>query len=167
MQGFDGDNCDIYFFFTGRNEVLAKVIFSQASVCPQGGRDLVPGGLQFFRGEVSNFSGEGGSSNFSGGLQLFWGVLQFFGGEGSPIFRGRGVPPIFQGVPNFSGGFLQFFGGSPIFRGRVSNFRGGPPIFWGVLQFFGWGGWSPTPEYGQRSAGTHPTAMHSCNLMKL
>ena len=29
------------------------------------------------------------------------------------------------------------------------------------LQFFG-GGVSKTPEYGQRSAGTHPTGMHSC-----
>ena len=52
-----------------RNEVLAKVIFLQAFVCPQGGSG--PGGvcvcgLQFFGGGVV--------SNFSGGLQ-------FFGGE--------------------------------------------------------------------------------------
>ena len=49
--------------------------------------------------------------------------------------------PIFRGVSKFSGGFLQIFGGE------------------GVLQFFGGGA---PPEYGQRSAGTHPTGMHSC-----
>ena len=50
-------------------------------------------------------------------------------------------------------------------KGGVSNFSGGgcglvpgggvSPIF-GGLQFFGGGG------NGQRSAGTHPTGMHSC-----
>ena len=34
----------------------------------------------------------------------------------------------------------------------VSNFAGGSPIFQGGLQ----------PEYGQCSAGMHPTGMHSC-----
>ena len=55
---------------TGRNEVLAKVIFSQACVCPQGG---------------GVWSGPGGGvSNFSGG---------------SPIFRGgRGCVSFFQCV---------------------------------------------------------------------
>ena len=62
---------------------------------------------------------------------------------------------IFGGVsaPNFSGGLLQIFGG----RGESApNFQGGCllQIFRGVfLQF---------SEYGQRSAGTHPTGMHSC-----
>ena len=64
------------FIFTGRNEVLAKVIFLQACVCPQWGGgypsmpcrsvrggSLVPGGLQFF----------------GGGSPIFWGGLQFFG----------------------------------------------------------------------------------------
>ena len=74
--------------FTGRNEVLAKVIFSQACVCPQGG--------------CSRFC-----SNFSGGALDF--ALIFWGG-GSSKFLGEGSPP----------------------------------------------------EYGQRSAGTHPTGMHSC-----
>ena len=64
--------------FTGRNEVLAKVIFSQACV-------------------KNSVHREGGG--------------------------------LVGGVSNFSGGF--------------SNFSGG-----GV--------------YGQRSAGTHPTGMHSC-----
>ena len=71
--------------FTGRNEVLAKVIFSQASVIHS-----VHGG----------------------------GCLQIWGGVSGP------------------GGCLQIFGG----------------------------GGSSTAEYGQRSAGTHPTGMHSCIL---
>ena len=81
----------------------AKVIFLQACVCPQGGwgvwwvsqqhamqvsprGGLVPGGLQFFGGRGSNFSGgwspifSGGVSNFSGGKggpQFFWGGILF------------------------------------------------------------------------------------------
>ena len=49
-------------------------------------------------------------------------------------------------APNFGGGVP-----APNFRGGVPapNFRGGV----GGLQF---------SEYGQRSAGTHPTGMHSC-----
>ena len=45
-------------------------------------------------------------------------------------------------------GGLQFFGG-------VSNFSGG------VSNFSRWGR-TRRPEYGQSSAGTHPTGMHSC-----
>ena len=121
-------------FVTGRKDVLAKVIFSRASVIHSvhdgGGGGLVPGGLQIFRegwsGPGGWWSGPRGVSKFSGG----GGFLQFFGGTVPPIFRG--VPPIFWG-------FLQFFGG-------VSKFSGGG---------------SP-PEYGQRSTGTHRTGMHSC-----
>ena len=94
---------------TGRNEVLAKVIFSQACVCPQGGC-----------------------------------LLQIFGGVPAPNFRG-GVPaPKFWGgclLQNFGGACSKFLGGA----GACSKFSGG-------LQF---------SEYGQRSAGTHPTGMHS------
>ena len=90
---------------TGRNEVLAKVIFSQACV-----KNSVHGG---------------GSSKFLGG------VLQIFG---------RGV------LQFFLGGSSRFFWG------------GRSPVFWR-------GGGSP-PEYGQRSAGTHPTGMHSCLKLK-
>ena len=64
------------------------------------------------------------------------------------IFFGGGV------CSNFSGGVCSKFGGvsAPNFRGGVcSNFSGGG----GGLQF---------SEYGQRSAGTHPTGMHSCHL---
>ena len=32
--------CIHYFIFTGRNEVVAKVIFLQVSVCPQGGEGV-------------------------------------------------------------------------------------------------------------------------------
>ena len=69
-------------------------------------------------------------------------------------FSGGGWSPILGGVvSNFSGGVgLQFFGGG------VSNFSGGSPIFRGGSNFRGGG----APEYGQRSAGTHPTGMHSC-----
>ena len=103
------------YLITGRSEVLAKVMFLQASVILS-----------------------------TGGSPIFRGGLQFFGG--SPIFLG-GVSPIFQGgASKFLGGCLQFFGGSPIFRGGLQ------------------------PEYGQRSAGTHSTGMHSCficGLLKL
>ena len=67
--------------FTGRNEVLAKVIFSQACVCPQGGG--APDFALIFRG---------------GGL-FFGGVPPNF--QGGCVFLG-GVPPTFSG-----GGFLQ------------------------------------------------------------
>ena len=45
----------------------------------------------------------------------------------------------------------------------VHRGKGGLQFFWGCgLQFFGGGGWCLQPEYSQRSAGTHPTGMHSC-----
>ena len=57
------------------------------------------------------------------------------------VHRGGGVP-----APNFrGGGLLQIFGGGGC-----------------LLQIFGGGGLQFT-EYGQRSAGTHPTGMHSCS----
>ena len=70
--------------FTGRNEVLSKVIFSQASVILFTGwvSGLVPGGVSNFLG-VSNFFG--GSPNFRGvskvlgGLQIYGGFLNFLG----------------------------------------------------------------------------------------
>ena len=87
---------------TGRNEVLAKVIFLHLSVIHSVHK---------------------------------WGVWS-------------------RGVYNFLGGIWS--GGSPIFRG------GG--FFFDFC--FLWGYTPPprdqTPEYGQRSAGTHPTGMHSC-----
>ena len=77
---------------------------------------------------------------------IFTSVCHSFCSRGGGVWS-RGVPPnfrgglpIFRGVSKFSGGFLQIFGGVSIFSG---------------------GGGSP-PEYGQRSAGTHPTGMHSC-----
>ena len=96
------------FVITGRNEVLAKVIFSQASVCPRGGGGWVSQhALQVSPGGVWS----------QGGLQIFWGGLQFWGG--SPNFWGS---PIFGGV-------LQILG--------VSNFLGGLQFFWGVSNFWG------------------------------
>ena len=103
------------FIVTGRNEVLAEVIYLHLSVIHS-----VHRGVSNFWG-VSNFLGV---SNFSGGFQFF------------------------REVSNYSGG-LQFFGGG-IFL--ISSFlRIHPPL-------------DQTPEYGQRSAGTHPTGMHSCSL---
>ena len=72
---------------------------------------------------------------------------------------------VLGGSPIFLGGCLQFFGGSPIFQGGL---RGTPQFFWGGDFFFispFFGDTPPqdqTPEYGQRSAGTHPTGMLSC-----
>ena len=60
------------------------------------------------------------------------------------IFRGGFLKFWGDGVPPNLGGFLQIFGGVP---------PGVPPHFTE--------GGSP-PEYGQHSAGTHPTGMHSC-----
>ena len=122
---------DCYFFcdkfscriFTGRNEVLAKVMFLQAFVILSTGGCLVQGGCLVLGG-----SGPGGVWSRGGCLQ-FGGFSNFSGGS-----------PIFRGVSNF------FWGGA------VSRFSRGSPIFRGGLQ----------PEYGQRSAGTHPTGMHSC-----
>ena len=79
-------------------------------------------------------------SNFGGCSRFcsnFSGGRSFFGG----------VPPNFRGgPPNFQGGFLQIFGGC-LFWGGSSKFSGGRfPL-----------------EYDQRSAGTHPTGMHSCS----
>ena len=111
--------------FTGRNEVLAKVIFLHVSVIllTRGG------GCSRF---CSNFGG--GSSKFSEGGYFFGG-----GGGSSKFFWEGGI---------FLGGFLQIFGGV---------------FFWGgFLQIFGGGGGVSPPEYGHRSAGTHPTGMHSC-----
>ena len=101
--------------FTGRNEVLAKVIFLHLSVI------LFTGGaLDFaliFRGGALDFA-----LIFGGGCSRF--------------------------CSNFSGGAPDF---ALIFRGGGSS------------KFSGGGGGFP-PEYGQRSAGTHPTGMHSCSF---
>ena len=118
--------------FTGRNEVLAKVIFSQASVIHS-----VHRGVYIFGGGI-----------FSGGIFLgeyFFGGVFFWGGS----FRGV----FFLGGYIFRGGY--FFGGDIFLGGRGGIFPGG------FLQISGGG--SP-PEYGQHSAGTHPTGMHSCLL---
>ena len=74
----------VAIFFTGQNEVLTKVIFSQACVI------LSTGG-----------SGPRGVSSREV-LQFFEGSPIFFGG-GLQFFRGRGSP-IFWGSPIFFGG---------------------------------------------------------------
>ena len=83
--------------FTGRNEVLAKVMFLHVSVI------LLTGGVSAWRGGLPG----GGVSAWKGGS--FWGVLQIFGGV-LQIFGGGvlgGVPPNFRGggvSPNNGGG---------------------------------------------------------------
>ena len=86
--------------------------------------------------------------------------------RGGLIFLG-GVPPNFRGgcwflQIFFWGGSSKFSGGC-LFLGGYSKFSGGfLQIFRGGSSKFSGGG-SP-PAYGQRSAGTHPTGMHSCNI---
>ena len=97
-------------------------------------------------GVCSKFSGGVSAPNFRGGVcSKFWGgLLQILGGS----------------APNFLGGVCSKFSGgvsAPNFRegGVCSKFSGGCllQIFWGGFKF---------SEYGHRSAGTHPTGMHSC-----
>ena len=103
-----------HHIITGRNEVLAKVIFSEACVILSTGGGCL---LQMFGGGVC--------------------LLQMFGWGGVCSKFGGGLLQIFEGVGGWGlgGCLLQIFGGR------------------GCLQF---------SEYGQRSAGTHPTGMHSC-----
>ena len=91
--------------------------------------------------------GGGVCSNYSGG----WGcLLQIFGGDVCSKFSG-GVS-----AKNFGGGVCSKFSGGcllQILGGVCSKFSGGVCSRGGFLQF---------SEYGHRSAGTHPTGMHSC-----
>ena len=141
-----------FYFYRPKRSFGQGNVFTRVcdSVNRGGACSNFSGGYFFGGGACSNFSGGSVCSKFSGGY--------FFGGVPAPIFRGgcllqffrRGVPaPIFQG-----GCLLQFFGGCllQIFGGGVCS------IFSGGLQF---------SEYGHRSAGTHPTGMHSCLLMHL
>ena len=86
-------------FITGRNEVLAKVIFLHLSVIHSVHR---------------------GVSEIFGGCLKFWGVWNFRGV--SEIFGG--VSEIFGGYLKFSGG-LKFFGGCLKFWGVSEIFGGG------------------------------------------
>ena len=98
---------------------------------------------------IAIFTGQNefGQGNIFTGVCLSTGggcLLQIFGGCLLQIFGGE------VAAPNFRGGcLLQIFGGGCL----LQNFGGVPaPKFRGGLQF---------SEYGQRSAGTHPTGMHS------
>ena len=130
-------------FITGRNEVLAKVIFLHLSVIlfTGGGAPdiaLIWGGApefaQIFRGGI--FLG-GVPPNFRGGvLQIFGGGRNFGGGifgGGSSKFSGGvfflgGVPP------NFRGGFLQIFLGGGFSTGIRSTF-GRYASYWNAFLF--------------------------------
>ena len=113
------------YIITGRNEVLAKVIFSVAcvknSVHGGGACSKFSGGclLQIFRGGLP-------APNFRGGclLQIFGGcLLQIFGGGACSKFSGGCLLQIFGGgaCSKFSGGcLLQIFGGGSNFRNTVN-----------------------------------------------
>ena len=81
----------LILLITGRNKVLAKVIFSQVSV-------------------IHSVHRGGGLVPAVGGWRSpnFWGVSPILGGGGSPNFRGSpiflGGSPNFQGSPIFWGG---------------------------------------------------------------
>ena len=115
-----------YRLVTGRNEVLAKVIFSQASVCPQGGGypsmpcksvprgwGLVPGGSGprggvWSRG-VSNFflgggAVKGGPPNFLGGN--FFLISAFFGDTPPPLGPDTGIRSTFGRYASYWNAFL-------------------------------------------------------------
>ena len=110
-EQFDAQNCArrcrvfvVTGLFTGRNEVLAKVIFLHLSVI------LFTGG-----GVCSKFSGVCVCSKCLGGVcSKLGGVCsKFSGGVSASNFRG------WVSAPNFGGGcLLQIFGG-----GVCSNFR--------------------------------------------
>ena len=123
---------------------FAKVMFSQAFVCPQGGGDLHPGGW---------------------GLHLLGVCIQ---GEGSAS-RGRGSASWVRGSASKGGVCIQGAGGSASGGGQGSMYRGGGGrgaciCGAGRSTFKGWAGppQSDTMGYGQRADGTHPTGMHSC-----
>ena len=86
-------------FITGRNEVLAKVIFLHLSVI------LFTGG-----GAPDIALSWGGAPDFAlilgGFLQILGGFLQIFGGG---YFLGEGGPPKFSGVEGFSTGIRSTF----------------------------------------------------------
>ena len=106
-----------FLLVTGRNEVLAKVMFLQASVI------LSTGG----GGRVSKLSG-GASSKFSGGfLQIFFGGFPPNLG-GSSKFSG-GVPPNFRGR-----GSSKFSGGGGVST-RIRSTFGRYASYWNAFLF--------------------------------
>ena len=173
---FDNDNDH---FRTSTEDIIRLTIFDQKhmqihlrlSSWPPGSfyrpkRSFGQGNI--FIGVCHEFCSQGGGcsrfcSNFSGGgapdfALILGGVPPNFWGGFLQICWGG----VFLGVSKFSGGVF-FWGGSSKFSGGV--FLGGFSKFLGGCLFFGEvskfsGGGSP-PEYGQRSAGTHPTGMHS------
>ena len=123
---------------TGRNEVLAKVIFSQVSVIHsvhRGGGSGPRGSSKFGGGLVPG----GGGLQFWGVLQIFGGFSKFWGGLGFSKFSGGGG----WGSPNFGGlqilgGFLQIFRAVPLnFRGCISSKFSGE-VSTRIWSTFGW-----------------------------
>ena len=93
-------------FITGRNEVLAKVMFLHVSVILLTGGGCLPGGGVSAGGVPPNFLG--------GGVCLEGGVPPNFRGGSSKFFGGGCLP---GGGVSARGGFLQIFRGGPFFGG--------------------------------------------------
>ena len=124
----------------------------------RGGMYLVPGGAP---GPGGCTWSRGGT--WSGGVYLVPGGVP--GPGGVYLVRG-GVYLVWGGVYLVPGGTWSW--GVHLVRG--CTWSGGVYLVRGGT----WSGTPPgpgtppglqTPEYGQRSAGTHPTGMHSCSLM--
>ena len=164
---------------TGRNEVLAKVIFLQLFVILfTGGGVPGPGGCTWSGGVPGPGGGtwsrgctwSGGGVPGPGGVYLVPGGVP---GPGGYLVPG-GVYLVPGGVPGPGGRYLVpggctwSWGGVPGPGGEGVPGPGGYLVRGGVPGPGGctWSGtppsWMQTPEYGQRSAGTHPTGMHSC-----
>ena len=173
------------------HEVLAKVIFLHLSVIHSVYRGGVSA-PNFRGGCLLQIFGGGVCSKFGGGVcSKFWGgsAPNFRGGVCSNFSEGVSAPNFWGGVcSNFSEGgvcskflgvggwmgvcskflgvcLLQIFGvGVGGWMGVCSKFSGGCllQIFWGGVSAPNFQGGLQFSKYGQRSAGTHPTGMHSC-----
>ena len=127
---------------TGRNEVVAKVMFLQVSVCPQGGRvsASVHAGMPDPPGPGSHPPGVRQTPPGPGRPPRDQadpsGTRQTSLDQADP--PGPGRPPLGPGRPP-----------SPGDQADTPRIRQTPPG-------------KQTPAYGLRAAGTHPTGMHSC-----
>ena len=111
-------NCHIY----RPQRSWAKVIFSQACVCPQGGCWVSQHALQVspWGGIPACLAGQSGGGYPSMPCRSVWG--------GYPSMPCRSVRGGYPSMPCRSTWGVWSWGG-------VSNFSGGSPIFWGVSNF--------------------------------
>ena len=137
-------------FITGRNEVVTKVIFLQASVCPQGGWCAWFGGVWSGRGVclVRGVSASVHAGIYPPGPGRPPGPARPPQTRQTPPSGSRHPPPDQADPPR-----TRYPPGSrPPWTRHPPPEQTPPP---------------PPPRkqtsvYGQRAAGTHPTGMHSC-----